>query len=271
MPIYTDPYDTGGGSTTSVCQISPSDNIAVLSNYGNRIADIERFLSRVVAADVHANNLSELADNMGNLLNGTLMMPYSTNNSWAGVGGSVTVPDGFTGTFTSGNVTTIWNNGVVTFQVTPQDGVTAGMVGVEAAVFANVDAADDSTTSGVTKTLTIDTELSDSIGLALNSNAISGFDSGVLYLVAANIQVDGTTNYQTVNVNVFIDSVDYDIGNQYNINFNSSTYGFNTPFTANLVGATTISGAVRVKINITRVPTNDVLCRVNSLAFIRLS
>lgn len=130
MPIYTDPYDggTGGGTTTSVCQISPSDNIAVLSNYGNRIADIERFLSRLVAADVHANNLSELADNMGNLINGSVMMPYSPNDSWTGTGGSIAVPSDFTGSFHSGNVTTIWNNGVVTFEVTPSSGASIGSI-----------------------------------------------------------------------------------------------------------------------------------------------
>lgn len=126
MPIYSDPYDSGGGSTSTVCTISPSDNIAVLSNYGNRLSEIERFLSRLVGADVHANNLSELADNMGNLINGSVMMPYSPNDSWSGVGGSIAVPDGFTGSFTSGNVTTIWNNGVVTFQVSPSQGVTVG-------------------------------------------------------------------------------------------------------------------------------------------------
>lgn len=128
MPIYSDPYDsgTGGGTTSTVCQISPSDNIAVLSNYGNRLADIEKFLSRLVGADVHADNLADLAANMGNLLNGSLMMPYSPNNSWAGVGGSIAVPDGFTGTFVSGNVTTIWNDGVVTFEATPHGIVVGG-------------------------------------------------------------------------------------------------------------------------------------------------
>lgn len=129
MPIYTEPDGgTGGGTTSSVCQISPSDNIAVLSNYGNRISDIERFLSRLVAADVHANNLSELADNMGNLINGAVMMPYSPNDSWSGVGGSIAVPEGFTGTFISGGVTTIWSDGVVTYEATPHGIVTGGGV-----------------------------------------------------------------------------------------------------------------------------------------------
>lgn len=119
MPIYTDPYDSGGGTTTSVCRVSPSDELAVLGNIISRVADIERFLSKLVYADVHANNLSELADNMGNLINGAVMMPYSPNDSWSGVGGSIAVPEGFTGTFISGGVTTIWLDGVVTFEATP--------------------------------------------------------------------------------------------------------------------------------------------------------
>lgn len=137
MPIDSDVYTggTGGGSTTSVCSISPSDNIAVLNNYGSRISDIERFLSRVVAADVYASNLADLAENMGNLLNGTIMLS-STSNSPYGVGGSIPVPTGYSGTVISGNTITTWNNGVVSFEVVGNPlggsgiGVTVGAGGI---------------------------------------------------------------------------------------------------------------------------------------------
>lgn len=136
MPIDSDVYTggTGGGSTTSVCSISPSDNIAVLNNYGSRLSDIERFLSRVVAADVYASNLSDLAENLGNVLNGTIMLS-STSNSPYGVGGSIPVPSGYSGTVISGNVITTWNNGVVSFEVVGNPlggsgtGVTVGVSG----------------------------------------------------------------------------------------------------------------------------------------------
>jgi hypothetical protein len=51
-----------------------------------------------------------------------------------GPGGSIPVPDGFTGTVIGGNVTTIWNNGVVSFEVDYSQGVTAGS-GVKTAIF----------------------------------------------------------------------------------------------------------------------------------------
>lgn len=127
MPIESDLYTggTGGGSTTSVCSISPSDNIAVLNNYGSRISDIERFLSRVVAADVYASNLADLAENLGNVLNGTLMLPSTTNSPY-GPGGSIPVPDGYNGTVISGNVITTWTDGVVSFEVINTQGGTRG-------------------------------------------------------------------------------------------------------------------------------------------------
>lgn len=109
--------DTGGGTTSSVCSISPSDEKAILGNLNNRVSDIERFLSQLVAADVHANNLAELSTDLGNVLNGTLMLPYSPNSPWAGPGGTIPVPDGYTGSVINGNVISMWNNGVFSVQM----------------------------------------------------------------------------------------------------------------------------------------------------------
>lgn len=107
---------SGGGSTTTICTINPSDNVAVINNLISRISDIERFLSQLVGADVHADNLSELAANIGNILNGTIVLPGDANSPY-GDGGSIPVPDDFTGTVISGNVMVIWTNGVVSFEL----------------------------------------------------------------------------------------------------------------------------------------------------------
>lgn len=103
---------TGGGSTTSVCTINPSDNVSIINNLISRIADIERFLSYLVGADVYANNLSELAKDIGNILNGTITLPGGDDPNTDTI-----PPDEFTGTVISGNVITTWNNGVVSFQL----------------------------------------------------------------------------------------------------------------------------------------------------------
>lgn len=122
MPIVQDSGSSGGGSTTSICTPNPSDNLAILNNLLSRISDIERFLSLLVGADVYANNLSELATNLGNVANGTITLPQTGYIS----GGSIPVPSDFTGTFVSGNVTTIWENGTVRYEVTPSGGIVIG-------------------------------------------------------------------------------------------------------------------------------------------------
>lgn len=104
------------GTTTIVCTPSPSDEVAILNNLISRVSDIERFLAQLVGADVQANNLSELATDMGNLLNGSIILPNSPNSPY-GPGGSIPVPDGFNGSVISGNVITTWTDGVVSFQV----------------------------------------------------------------------------------------------------------------------------------------------------------
>lgn len=113
----------GGGSTSLVCTPSPSDQVAILNNLISRVSDIERFLSQLVGADVQANNLSELATDLGNVLNGTIVLPAT---SWGGAGSSVPVPADFNGTVMSGNVITTWTNGVVSFEVTNSGGITTG-------------------------------------------------------------------------------------------------------------------------------------------------
>ncbi|HEU4345376.1 MAG TPA: hypothetical protein VFU31_27810 [Candidatus Binatia bacterium] len=116
MPLPSDDGGTGGGTTTTVCTTSPSDQLLVDRNIISRIETIEKFLSRLVAKDVYASNLAELADNIGNILNGTIMLPGSEFSPY-GTGGSIPVPADFTGTYISGNVITHWDNGVVTYEL----------------------------------------------------------------------------------------------------------------------------------------------------------
>lgn len=118
--------DPGGGLTSGVCSISPTDDKAIIGNLIERISDIERFLSQIVAADVHANNLSELARDLGNVANGTLMLPNTPNSPWAGTGGTIPVPAGYNGSVINGNVLTTWENGVVSVQMIGGQGITTG-------------------------------------------------------------------------------------------------------------------------------------------------
>lgn len=131
MPLTNDDGGGGGGGTTGgVCTPSPSDQLAITNNLISRISDIEKFLSRLIGADVNANNLSELATNIGNILNGTIMLTGDGYSPY-GPGGSIPVPAGFTGTVLSGNVITTWTDGVVSFEVIPSTGAVTGAVGVD--------------------------------------------------------------------------------------------------------------------------------------------
>jgi len=171
MPITNDDGGSGGGTTTIVCTPSPSDQLAITNNLISRISDIERFLSMLVGADVYASNLSELATDMGNLLNGTIIMP---GTNWAGEGGSIPVPDGFTGTVISGNVTTIWTDGVVSFQV-DSTGIVTGV-----ASFSWAQVSILATASAITSI----SELEDTNGIvSVSSPTITITNSG-LYLFA---------------------------------------------------------------------------------------
>lgn len=152
MAEIPDGGSSGGGSTTSICTVNPSDNVSIINNLISRISDIEKFLSQLVGADVHADNLSELATNIGNILNGTITLPGDGNSPY-GTGGSIPVPDGFTGTVISGNVITTWTDGVVSFQVIPSSGITVGAGG------------------GVTKYLVIQPASTSLSGSGLNATA----------------------------------------------------------------------------------------------------
>jgi len=169
---------SGGGSTTNICTINPSDNVSVLNNLLSRISDIEKFLSQLVGADVHADNLSELAANIGNILNGTITLP-SDGNSPYGAGGSIPIPDGFSGQVISGNTTTIWENGVVSFQVTPSSGVVTG--GINTALFQTSGGAVGSGPTGTDLTWTTIEEKDFAINNISSISLLPG-----LYLITAN-------------------------------------------------------------------------------------
>lgn len=179
MPIENDEGGGGGGTTTIVCTPNPSDNLAILNNILSRVSDIEKFLSQLVGADVHADNLSELADNIGNILNGTITLP-SDGNSPYGTGGSIPVPDGFSGTVISGNIITTWENGVVSFQVIPGSGVTAGVSGgTPFGIWRNSGVGDSITNGTLSFDLTINSEVVDVDGIgSLASNLVTVASSG---------------------------------------------------------------------------------------------
>ena len=194
MPVYTDPYSSGlgGGTTPSVCSISPGDENAVLGNIISRLRDIETFLSRLVGADVYANNLAELAKDIGSILNGEILLP-GTQNSPYGVGGSIPIPSDFTGTYISGNVTTIWNNGVVTYQV-DRTGITVGG-GLKYASYTNGGTLDTINDGNSDAVLNLDTEVADNSNLAsISANTITINVAGD-YLVFVNVEVTNAANF----------------------------------------------------------------------------
>lgn len=269
MPLPNeDGGSNGGGTTTTVCTPNPSDNVAILNNLISRISDIERFLSQLVGADVHADNLSELADNIGNILNGTITLP-SDGNSPYGPGGSIPVPDGFSGTVVSGNVTTIWENGVVSFQVDNSGIVVGGSGGTTAAMFGNYNASENVGT-GAYQNLTLDTTFFDDIGLSLSSNTITGWESG-WYLINANCTLGLGTNIDLFRCVVDMTGVYYEVQNKFLFRnaLNAGDVVLEEPPDINLCGGTYIEAGSSVRIRAFLL--SDCNIRVNSLTFIKMN
>ncbi len=182
--------DGGGGTTGSVCTPSPGDQSAITNNLIDRIADIERFLSRLVGADVNANNLAELATNLGNVLNGTIMLP-GTQYSPYGVGGSIPVPDGYTGTVISGNVITTWTDGVVSFEVINPPGGGGGITVGGVSRFAQV------SIQGAVGSITTISVLADSSNLVnTGSTTITMNETGLYLFTMLDAISVNTTNAQ---------------------------------------------------------------------------
>jgi len=116
--------DYGGGSTSSVCAITPADERAYFDNIAERLTRIETILSQLLGSDVTAIQLSDITQDMGTILGGTLgggvLAQLSTlvsrvnawglsGNAWitsGGVNGSTgdmtTYTDEFTGTIVIG-------------------------------------------------------------------------------------------------------------------------------------------------------------------------
>src|SRR5690349_20191258 len=64
--------DYGGGSTSSVCAITPADERAYFDNIAERLTRIETILSQLLGSDVTAIQLSDITQDMGTILGGTL-------------------------------------------------------------------------------------------------------------------------------------------------------------------------------------------------------
>lgn len=121
--------DDGGYGGTSpgggICWISPSDLAGQVYNLMSRLAQAEADIERLKSANVSAQQLSDIAEAIGLLVGGTIVMPGDPTNTMSEWAGTV-MPTGFSGSVVSGNVTTTWTNGVVSFQVNNQGVVTGG-------------------------------------------------------------------------------------------------------------------------------------------------
>lgn len=62
----------GGGSTTNVCPIGPQDQVGSIDNILSRLTAIETILSQLLGTDITAIQLSDISQDMGTILGGTL-------------------------------------------------------------------------------------------------------------------------------------------------------------------------------------------------------
>lgn len=113
----------GGTSTPGLCWISPSDLAGQVFNLMAQVAQMQSELNALKATNITAEQLSDISELLGLITGGAVILP---DGSWAGTGGSIPVPNGFSGTVVSGNVITTWTDGVVSFQVIPGTGAVSG-------------------------------------------------------------------------------------------------------------------------------------------------
>ena len=116
--------DGGGGGSTDICLVSPSDQAGQINNILDRVHNLELAVAQLAGLDVNATNLSDMVESLGTITNGTIMMPDNSISGWTN-----SIPPGnFTGSIMSNGVITTWTDGVVSFEVlsTGGGGVTVG-------------------------------------------------------------------------------------------------------------------------------------------------
>lgn len=104
MSVITD--GGGGGSTSNICAISPSDMAGNIDNILTRLETVENILSQILGYDITANRLSDITDVLGWINNVTYMgttgwtlTPAGTlipPPGWTFLGSGLTLSDGNT-------------------------------------------------------------------------------------------------------------------------------------------------------------------------------
>ena len=114
----------GGGGSTEICNVSPSDQAGQINNILDRLTNCEIAIAKLAGLDVSATNASDMVASLGTITNGTIIMPDNSVSGWTN-----SIPPGdFTGSIISNGVITTWTDGVVSFEVlsTGGGGVTVG-------------------------------------------------------------------------------------------------------------------------------------------------
>jgi len=99
----------GGSSTSNLCSISPSDLAGNVDNLVSRVLNLEKLVAQLLGADVSANQMSDITQNLGWVTGIT----YLGTEGWtqtgtgtlippAGWSGLASVIDGLSGTVVSG-------------------------------------------------------------------------------------------------------------------------------------------------------------------------
>lgn len=90
MPIYNDPI---GGTTGSVCSVSPSDIVGQVDNLISRVEELEQRVNELSGQNVEANQLSDISNQVGWVYGVTYMGVEGWTQTQAG---TLIPPEGFT-------------------------------------------------------------------------------------------------------------------------------------------------------------------------------
>lgn len=127
---------TGGGSTGSICSITPSDQAGQIDNILSRLEALEKAIAELQAQNIGATQLSDIAQDAGWLYNVTYMgTPGWTQTS----SGTLIPPAGVSLSslgllMSDGNpyqIVSMDSDGVLQFGFTPQGGTSGSSAGVK--------------------------------------------------------------------------------------------------------------------------------------------
>jgi len=118
MPVANDGGGGYGGTAPpgGLCQISVDDLIAYVGTLWTDVANLKTQVAALIATNIAVTDLSDLSGSLGNVvINGNGIPPTVD-----------ALPGQFTGLVLNSGVVMTVVDGVVTFQITPADGVTVG-------------------------------------------------------------------------------------------------------------------------------------------------